>query len=325
MKNLFSFLIAFILINPAIGQKKPAHPPLGKLVDVGNFKMHIYTTGQGKTPVVLLPGSGHFSLHWSLVQRQVEKFAQVSSLDYAGSGWSEYGPLPQTLQQTAHNLHTLLHKSQIKIPYALVGQSLGGLLARKYAETYPKEVAGIVLVDATVPDMLMLTYKTKTWEHWRKRAKKRPIPAVKTTLDVPIALKTLAKGLNRDLGDLSRFSKKVQTLFHWFNTKPFSYPAKSGGYYLPEELQELYQNRLNYPLGSIPLKILAAKKISQYDKTSMTNERRMAHKHQTQKELLRLSRKSSLQWVDSGHHIHIDKPEVVVKTIRELLGEIEKG
>lgn len=298
------------------------YPPLGKLVDVGGFNMHIYTTGKGELPVILLPGSGHFSLHWNLVQTQVEKFAKVSSIDYAGTGWSDYGPLPQTLAQRVHNVHTLLTKAGIGKPYILVGQSLGGLLARKYAQTYPQEIAGVIMVDATVPDMLMLTYKTKQWEHWRKRAKKRVVPVVKNKLTEPVKFKVIEKGLRRDLGDLSMFSEQVQKLFHWLNTKPLRYPAKSGGYYLPEELEQLYNDKKPYPLDNKPLLILAARQISKYKDTNLSNKERMKHKLVTQKKMLKLSQRSQLEWVETGHHIHIEKPELVTAAIKKVMKQL---
>lgn len=47
------------------------------------------------------------------------------------------------------DLHRLLGAAGIEGPYILVAHSLGGLLARSYARIYPREVAGVILVDAT--------------------------------------------------------------------------------------------------------------------------------------------------------------------------------
>jgi pimeloyl-ACP methyl ester carboxylesterase len=52
-----------------------------------------------------------------------------------------------------HELHTLLTNTGIAGPYVLVGHSFGGLYTRVYANQYPDEVAGMVLVDASHPDM----------------------------------------------------------------------------------------------------------------------------------------------------------------------------
>jgi pimeloyl-ACP methyl ester carboxylesterase len=45
---------------------------------------------------------------------------------------------------------------KIKPPYVLLGASFGGLVAYIYAVTYPKEVTGMVLLDAAFPDELAL-------------------------------------------------------------------------------------------------------------------------------------------------------------------------
>jgi len=45
-------------------------------------------------------------------------------------------------------LHRLLGAAGVPGPYVLVGHSFGGLLVRLYAARYPQEVAGLVLVDS---------------------------------------------------------------------------------------------------------------------------------------------------------------------------------
>ena len=133
--------------------KPNSHPPIGKLVDIGSHQLHIYPTGEGSPTVVLEPGGMSWCLDWHLVQTEVAKFTSVCSYDRAGFGWSEPGPLPRTSEQIATELHTLLSKAGIKKPYILVGASFGGHTVRIFAEKYPDEVAGIVLVDARHEDL----------------------------------------------------------------------------------------------------------------------------------------------------------------------------
>lgn len=127
-------------------------PPPGKLVDVGGYRLHINTCGEGSPAVILDAGWSHCSLHWCLVQPEVARFTRVCSYDRAGVGWSDEGPTPRTSMQIVHELHTLLKNAGIPSPYVFVGHSFGGYNVRLFAHEYPQEVAGLVLVDTIHED-----------------------------------------------------------------------------------------------------------------------------------------------------------------------------
>ena len=126
------------------GTDPNAPPPLGKLVDVGGYRVHLYCIGTG-SPTVVIVGAG-FSFNWGLVQPEVAGFTQVCSYDHSGIGWSDDGP-KDSCSLRVSEVHTALKNAGIKGPYVLVGHSLGGLVARVYAGQYPDEVAGMVFVD----------------------------------------------------------------------------------------------------------------------------------------------------------------------------------
>lgn len=135
------------------------YPPLGKLVDIGGWRHHLNCTGarNGKMPTIVLEsGAGDFSVDSGLVQPDVARFARVCSYDRAGAGWSDLGPRPRTMRQVAYELHTVLKKAGEKGPFIMVGQSVGGLFVRVYASQYPQEVAGMVLVDRTHEDTVLM-------------------------------------------------------------------------------------------------------------------------------------------------------------------------
>src|SRR6185503_1985905 len=132
------------------------YPPPGKMVDIGGYKLHINCSGKGGPTVVMIAGGGDFSFDWSLVQPKVAQFTRVCSYDRAGLAWSDPGPTPRTMRQDAYELHRLIEAAHIKAPYVLIGHSLGGLIARVYEEQYPDEVAGMVLVDPTHEDTVLI-------------------------------------------------------------------------------------------------------------------------------------------------------------------------
>jgi pimeloyl-ACP methyl ester carboxylesterase len=129
------------------------YPPPGQLVDVGGYRLHITCVGAGSPTVILLHGNGGTSQDWYGVQPTIATTTRVCAYDRAGMGWSDADPGPRDAQQIMHELHTLLTNAGIAGPYVLVGHSFGGLYTRVYADQYPDEVAGMVLVDAAHPDM----------------------------------------------------------------------------------------------------------------------------------------------------------------------------
>ena len=133
------------------------YPPTGQLVKVGSgarpAQLHLVCQGEGSPTVILEHGGGGSTLGWFLVQPQVATQTRVCAYDRAGLGWSDPGPAPRSGQQIATELHTLLRNANIPGPYVLVGWSYGGLFVRAYALHYPQEVAGLVLLDATHPEV----------------------------------------------------------------------------------------------------------------------------------------------------------------------------
>jgi len=125
------------------------------LYDAGGHKLFVDCQGQrseGSPTVILDAGLGVDSGTWARVQPQVADFARVCRYDRAGLGQSvARGPMPRTSEQMVSELHALLASAGIQPPYVLVGASFGGLNTQLYSMTYPKEVAGLVLVDALHP------------------------------------------------------------------------------------------------------------------------------------------------------------------------------
>jgi pimeloyl-ACP methyl ester carboxylesterase len=152
--------MGFQAVATAIDARR--YPPPGQMVDLGGYRLHIYCTGesrQGSPTVILDSHNGGTVSGWVWVQQAISNATRVCAYDRAGLGWSDLSPQPQDVYQNAQALHTLLEKAGVPGPYVLVGHSLGGLFVRGYADRYPDEVIGMVLIEATNPDFLKVQGK----------------------------------------------------------------------------------------------------------------------------------------------------------------------
>ena len=116
-------------------------------VAAGGHTLSMLVGGEGTPTVVFEAGFGAGLTSWSTVQSNITRFARTVSYDRAGIGQSEAGPKPRAAKQIAEELHLALQNAGIGPPYILVGHSFGGIYARVFADMYPKEVTGMVLID----------------------------------------------------------------------------------------------------------------------------------------------------------------------------------
>lgn len=136
-------------VGLASDQRSYAMP--GRLYDVGGHRLHLNCTGSGGPTVVLMSGQGGFSASWARIAPAVADTTRVCAYDRAGQGWSEDAAEPQDGVAAAADVHALLDAAGEDGPYVLVGHSIGGDHAMVYADRYPEQVAGMVLLDATNP------------------------------------------------------------------------------------------------------------------------------------------------------------------------------
>ena len=131
-------------------------PPPGVMVAVADTSLHLYCQGTGQPAIVLEAGLAGNFLDWSLVQPQLAKTRKTCAYDRAGMGFSARTQRPRTAANIAEELHLLVEAAGIERPFVLAGHSFGGLMALAYAQHYPAEVAGLVLLDAMHPQQFEL-------------------------------------------------------------------------------------------------------------------------------------------------------------------------
>ncbi len=120
------------------------------LVDVGPHSLHAECSGAGAGPtVVFLHGLGGEGEDWLPTINGLGG-TRTCWYDRLNVGRSDSDPARHSALDSVTDLHALLTEIGGGGPYLLVGHSYGGLLAEMYAATYPAEVSGLVLVDATL-------------------------------------------------------------------------------------------------------------------------------------------------------------------------------
>lgn len=139
-----------------------------RMVDAGGYKIRMRIEGTGRPVVFIYGGFGGRFEGWNGVASRLKGDAQVILYDHGGSGLSEAAPGPRDSKHIATELRTALMNATnagVKGPWVIVGQSLGGIHARVFAHEYPKDVAGLVLIDPTAEDYGDELRKVRTGLH----------------------------------------------------------------------------------------------------------------------------------------------------------------
>lgn len=295
--KLLLVIVMFLGVSSAersMAQKPPSGSAPGVLVDIGGHKLHLRCVGpsSGRPTIILKAGGGGFSRDWSLVQDLLSPRVRSCAYDRAGLGWSEPGPAPRTMRQEVFELHALLEAAKVPGPFVLVGQSIGGLLVRLYAERYSNDVVGTVLVDPTHESDMLGSVRYGGWVRLREKAAGRNVPE-------------------------PRRDGKTSTQYN---------PEDD---YLAEEMQQIYLVRKANPepLGNRPLIVLAAGRRPAPPGTSEDLWTQLRVEKDGQKiDLSRLSSNSKFVLdASSSHAIHIDNPQLVARAIEEVLAAASKG
>jgi len=126
----------------------------GKMYEVSGRNMHLYTTGRGNATVVLASGWGTPNpyVDFSLLYNKLKSQVKIAVYDRFGYGYSDYTERPRDIDTITEEIHQLLQVSGQRPPYIMVGHSLGSLETVRFAQMYPDEVAGMVMIDGGSPE-----------------------------------------------------------------------------------------------------------------------------------------------------------------------------
>jgi pimeloyl-ACP methyl ester carboxylesterase len=310
--------MAGLVYNTVAGKHlERTHPVPGIFYTVDGRRMHIDCTGEGSPTVILESGIGDDWLIWQAVQPELSEVSRICSYDRFGLGWSEPSSGPRDAVGVAVQLHTLLSLAHIGGPLLLVGHSGGGLYIRAFAALYPNNVVGLVLVDATstklfqaIPQAVETTSQQRTRHHearWR-------------ALKEAIGWTRLTGGCGPDVPPpLNRFA----VLDAAEECRP-TYETSSIGE--RDELQRSAEEVANLVCcGRLPILIISQdpdRDQPGWGPQNMADRRLWGDLQEQMKSLSPCSRRIIAN--SSGHHVMIDRPEVIVRNVKALL-QHEKG
>jgi pimeloyl-ACP methyl ester carboxylesterase len=297
--------------SQTVGMDQNAPTPLGKLVDVGGYRVHLYCTGTGSPTVVIL-GAG-YSFDWGLVQPEVAGITQVCAYDHSGSAWSDEDPKEKdSCELRVREVHAVLKRAGIAGPYVLVGHSLGGVIARLYAAQYPDEVAGIVFVDHAFAMI-----------NRRPPSATPPTPASVPTAPPPpppLPIGKVSTGMTDD-PNFSKLSARDRELHNWWTThRPTNSPSMADLDMLLDCIAQADAASADrtHPLADKPLVDVSAGNLPAVPPPMA--EKQASKYEELQTKLLSLSTNSKrIVAENSGHFVIIDRPDLVIEAIQKVV------
>jgi pimeloyl-ACP methyl ester carboxylesterase len=301
-------------------------PPPGRLVSVEGCRLHWSEQGAGAPAVILEAGIAASSLSWSPVQPLIACFTRVASYDRAGLGWSERCAAPGSLGRFIRQLCTLLEEARIPPPYVLVGHSFGGLLIRAFACRNPNQVAGLIFVDpvslgswanCSEEDRRRLRFGVKLSQRGAWLAQ---LGIVRLALAAARArgqrvTKLIAKAsagratpfLGRLVGEIRKLPPAVlpAVTAQWCRAKCFRAMAEHLAA-LPQCAQEASDLRLPPEVPFIVLSAASATEDELQERDAWVRES-MRGRH--------------LKIENTGHWLQLERPDAVVRAVREIVEE----
>ncbi|MGC9224042.1 MAG: alpha/beta fold hydrolase [Terracidiphilus sp.] len=299
------------------------HTAEGRLINIRRgCNLYFFEAGEGQPTVVFGSGIGATHLSWRGIQDEISTLTRTVSYDRAGLGWSSPTRAQRTPGALARELHQMLDAAGVEPPYVLVGHSFGGLVVRRFALLYPREVAGIVLVDPMRPEEWPpLNPARQAQLDLGKRLIRYTIPVARCGL-ARIVVKVL---LGRCGSSTDRAASQAvdppHRLLRRIRTEARKLPCKvwpalaahwsRAGFYdglrnhlvsIPSAVREMHDAE---PIRGIPVAVLTP---GNADPLTRDQLHRIGD-----------SIRQTLA-LNSGHWIHLDEPELVINAIRTAIG-----
>lgn len=151
---LLSIGVSFINHQMNLSREDALFIPNGRMVEVNEHSMHVYSEGEGDVTLVFMSGGGTSSpvLDFKSLYSELSDRYRIVVVEKAGYGFSEISDITRDIDTILSETRAALSKVEIKGPYVLMPHSMSGIEALYWAQMYPNEIIGIVGLDMAVPD-----------------------------------------------------------------------------------------------------------------------------------------------------------------------------
>lgn len=291
-------------------------------------KIHLTCMGRGSPTVIFTSGMGDWGAIWSQVQPRIAQRTRACTWDRAGFGFSSGSGTVQTVDHTTDDLEAALAYGKVAGPYVLVGHSMGAYETLLFADRRRSEVVGIVLVDGSVPQQsLRFKRVSAEWEHINHKLTQRDVERRRQCAADARNGKLRAGAPDpsncREL--ISVFPKELAAALTRVADDPARYDAQAS---LVENFSrdgELVVNaRRAY--GDLPLIVLSATDpdppSADTAEIKLDQKPLMAEIQRAHADIAALSKRGVHRRVPgTTHYIQLDKPNVVIEAIDEVLDQ----
>lgn len=330
--GLLALLILVLVVGmiyEALGRRNAQanYPPRGQMVDVGGRKMHIDCRGTGSPTVILESGLGTGgTTDWTLVHDEIAGFTRTCAYDRAGIMWSDPKDTPQRASAVADDLHALLKGARINDRLILVGHSIGGPYTRTYVGKYGDQVAGLVMVDPSHPDQVARLGKVAGIDVHPKRASTimYAATALSWTGLTRFMFSRGDKPKLRTAAETKRLGDALAISAAYSSTSVTGSRSELTGFD-----DTMADARAVHSFGNRPVIVLTAMapiKPEQLKAMGLTVEDGARFKQewkQLHTEQAAFSTRGRQQTVpDATHYIQVDRPEVVIAAVRDVVDTV---
>lgn len=302
---------------------------ISRSVSIGSHKLWLSVHGPdrkaGEPLVIIIPGLANSTTSWAAVRRGIATFARVLQYERSGYGKSDVSPGRPTASTIAKELSLLLQNADIRPPYLVVAHSWGGILSREFLALHPRDVIGMVFIEANQERTLEVL-------DWRQLAQSSLLAGV-NGLD--------ATGISRDhklTGEEWRIYQDTQNTESHQRQAALEIAEYAGSFPVLKEKSQLH--RQPPFLGEHPVCVIKGNNKADFEKllaAALARGNGDSAKQAAFEEILStwdekdeslqseiLSLSSCTRYIEtknSGHNVQLSEPDIIVEGVSWVLSQ----